>query len=87
MAVIYSKWAWIMYTNIFHSKALQNLPKWGFLVWKNTIWQPCFRAHWQEGKEKRSSGFFFLLRIDFFGYKSIGFVLLLSAKTAYKASR
>jgi hypothetical protein len=31
----------IKYTNIFHSKALQNLPKLGFLVWKQTIWQPC----------------------------------------------
>jgi hypothetical protein len=28
--------------NIFHSKALQNLPKLGLLVWKQTIWQPCF---------------------------------------------
>jgi hypothetical protein len=25
-------------TNIFHRKALQNLPKFGFLVWKQTIW-------------------------------------------------
>jgi hypothetical protein len=31
------------YTNIFHSKALQNLPKFGFLVGKNTIWQSWFR--------------------------------------------
>jgi hypothetical protein len=30
----------ITYTSIFHSKALQNLPKLGFLVWKQTIWQP-----------------------------------------------
>jgi hypothetical protein len=30
----------IKYTNIFHSKALQNLPKLGFLVRKYTIWQP-----------------------------------------------
>jgi hypothetical protein len=29
------------YTNLFHSKALQNLPKLEFLVWKQTIWQPC----------------------------------------------
>jgi hypothetical protein len=28
-------------TNIFHSKALPNLPKFGFGVWKHTIWQPC----------------------------------------------
>jgi hypothetical protein len=28
-------------TNIWHCKALQNLPKLGFLVWKFAIWQPC----------------------------------------------
>jgi hypothetical protein len=33
----------IKYINIFHSKTLQTLPKLGFLVWKQTIWQPCFR--------------------------------------------
>jgi hypothetical protein len=30
------------YNNIFHSKALQNLPKLGFLVRKQTIWQPWY---------------------------------------------
>jgi hypothetical protein len=30
----------IKYSNIFHCKNLQNLPKFGFLVWKQTIWQP-----------------------------------------------
>jgi hypothetical protein len=30
----------IKYTNISHCKTLQNLPKFGFLVWKQTIWQP-----------------------------------------------
>jgi hypothetical protein len=30
----------IKYINIFQSKALQNLPKLGCLVWKQTIWQP-----------------------------------------------
>jgi hypothetical protein len=30
--------------NIFHSKALQKLPKLGLLVWKQTIWQPWFPA-------------------------------------------
>jgi hypothetical protein len=30
----------IKYTNIFDSKALQNIPKLGFLVRKYTIWQP-----------------------------------------------
>jgi hypothetical protein len=28
------------YTNIVHCKTLQNLPKFGFLVRKQTIWQP-----------------------------------------------
>jgi hypothetical protein len=31
------------YFNIFQSKALQNLPELGFLVWKQTIWQPWCR--------------------------------------------
>jgi hypothetical protein len=31
----------IEYTKLFDSKALQILPKLGFLVWKYTIWQPC----------------------------------------------
>jgi hypothetical protein len=31
----------IKYTKFFHSKTLQNLPKFEFLVWKQTIWQPC----------------------------------------------
>jgi hypothetical protein len=31
----------IKYTNIFHCKTLKNFPKFGFLVWKQTIWQPC----------------------------------------------
>jgi hypothetical protein len=30
----------IKYTNIFHYKTLQNLPKFGFLVCKFAIWQP-----------------------------------------------
>jgi hypothetical protein len=41
-----------MYTNIFHSKALQNLPKLGFLVSKCTIWQPCNTVN--SFNEKRS---------------------------------
>jgi hypothetical protein len=32
------------YIYIFQSKALQNLPKLGFLVWKQSIWQPCNTA-------------------------------------------
>jgi hypothetical protein len=35
--------------NIFYSKALQNLPKFGFLVRKQTIWQPWLKeANWRE---------------------------------------
>jgi hypothetical protein len=30
----------IKYTNIYHSKALKNMPKCGSMVWKYTIWQP-----------------------------------------------
>jgi hypothetical protein len=41
MTVKYSKMT-IKYTSIFHSNALQNLLKLGFLVCKQTIWQPCF---------------------------------------------
>jgi hypothetical protein len=40
IAVIYSKWPYATYTNIFHFKAFQNWPKLGFLVCKYTIWQP-----------------------------------------------
>jgi hypothetical protein len=31
----------IKYTNMFHFKNLQNLPKLGWLVEKYAIWQPC----------------------------------------------
>jgi hypothetical protein len=31
----------IKYTDIFHCKNLQKLLKFGFLVWKYTLWQPC----------------------------------------------
>jgi hypothetical protein len=34
----------LKYINIFPSKALQNLPKLGFLVRKETIWQPWLEA-------------------------------------------
>jgi hypothetical protein len=30
----------INYTDIFHSKALQNIPNLDVLVWKYTNWQP-----------------------------------------------
>jgi hypothetical protein len=32
----------IKYAKIFHCKTVQNLPKVGFLIRKQTIWQPCF---------------------------------------------
>jgi hypothetical protein len=40
MAVKYVDQMVIKYTKIFRSKTFQNLPKLGFLVWKQTIWQP-----------------------------------------------
>jgi hypothetical protein len=40
MAKIYTIQKGIKYTDIFNSKALQNLPQVGFLVWKYTIGQP-----------------------------------------------
>jgi hypothetical protein len=37
----HEKFLWaIKYSNIFHSLALQNVPKFGLLVLKYTIWQP-----------------------------------------------
>jgi hypothetical protein len=44
----------IKYTNIFLSKALQNLPKFGFLVWKQTIWQPCREESCLDSVDDRS---------------------------------
>jgi hypothetical protein len=35
----------IKYCNIFHCKALHNLPTLGFWVWRYTLWQPCFRDY------------------------------------------
>jgi hypothetical protein len=35
---------YIKYTIIFYCKTLQNLPKFGFLVGKQTIWQPWSEA-------------------------------------------
>jgi hypothetical protein len=54
------------YTNLFHSKALQNLPKLKFLVWKYTIWQPCCRPPWKKADTIKpgqpfSTSIFFLL--------------------------
>jgi hypothetical protein len=48
MAIKYSKWPripngymYVDYTNVFHSKALQNLPELLLFIRKYTIWQPC----------------------------------------------
>jgi hypothetical protein len=42
----------VKYTKIFHSMAFKNLPKLGCLVWKYTIWQPCF-GHRKNDHRKR----------------------------------
>jgi hypothetical protein len=41
----------VKYINLTQSKTLQNLPKLGFLVWKQTIWQP-----WSHHANKLESG-------------------------------
>jgi hypothetical protein len=43
MMTQYTKWPQIRRkkTKIFYSKALQILPKLGFMEWKYSIWQPC----------------------------------------------
>jgi hypothetical protein len=38
----------IKYINIFQSKVLQNFPKLGVLVWKQTIWPPWWQAWWPD---------------------------------------
>jgi hypothetical protein len=38
----------IKYTNIYHSKALQNIPKLWLLVWKHTVWQPCLEKRFSK---------------------------------------
>jgi hypothetical protein len=30
----------VKHTNVFHCRTLQNVPNFGFLVWKQTLWQP-----------------------------------------------
>jgi hypothetical protein len=41
----------IKYIHIFQSKALNIFPKLGFLVWKQTIWQPCLRSQFSGQKK------------------------------------
>jgi hypothetical protein len=46
------------YTNLSHCKALQNLPKFGFFVWKYTIWQPCSNSQVDSDPFLRRKSFF-----------------------------
>jgi hypothetical protein len=78
MTTKYTKWPYsisngrkidqmvIKYTNIFNCKTLQNLPKLGFLVWKQTIWQPW----WPAAEERTASAFgWFIGRLQNIGQK------------------
>jgi hypothetical protein len=44
MFIQYLKCTYKKYINIFQSETLKMFPKLGFLVGKQTIWQPCFLA-------------------------------------------
>jgi hypothetical protein len=48
----------LKYINIFRSNTHQTLPKLGFLVWKQTIWQPCYSL------QKRILLIFFCLKVQ-----------------------
>jgi hypothetical protein len=48
MAELYSKLPKNRYTDLFHSKALQNLPKLGISVRKYTIWQTWCTCCWND---------------------------------------
>jgi hypothetical protein len=54
------------YSNIVRCKALQNLPKSGFLVCFQTIWHPCYTDP-SQGCQKNS---FRLKKIQFFSIES-----------------
>jgi hypothetical protein len=53
----------IKYIIIFQSESLQNLPKLGFLVWRQTIWHTlivsCPLSHWKKGKKFSFEQMFF----------------------------
>jgi hypothetical protein len=80
MAVKYVYQVIIKYTNIIHSKSLQNIPQLVFLVCKYTIWQPLVqRRHAFSQTEDRktrqtlmkigSNGFgIFSFTLDIFGH-------------------
>jgi hypothetical protein len=51
----------IKYSSIFHSKTLQNLPNLGFLVWKQTIWQPRIQVLCRIPEKKNMYLFTFVL--------------------------
>jgi hypothetical protein len=66
----------IKYTIIFHCKTLQNLPKFEFLVWKQTIWQPRRRQscsqQWADSKpvEMTPNCFVTLQKISLKGFEA-----------------
>jgi hypothetical protein len=45
MATKCTKWSQKIFLK-FHPNAFKKLPKLGDLVWKRTIWHPCFRLFW-----------------------------------------
>jgi hypothetical protein len=49
----------LKYTKIFHCQTIQNIPKLGFLVRKQTIWQP-----WYENVDPQNFGNFESFRLS-----------------------
>jgi hypothetical protein len=47
-------------SQLFHFKALKNLPKFGFLFWKHTIWQPWMELMHRNHKPRSRKGIFLL---------------------------
>jgi hypothetical protein len=56
----------IKYINIFQSKALQIIPKLGFLVCNQTIWQPCSKESFQTKRQFRRQIFVVALPLNSF---------------------
>jgi hypothetical protein len=54
------------YTDSFHSKTLQNVPKFGFFVWKYAIWQPCFQCSRFEFSNEITTSMIFFSKPRFF---------------------
>jgi hypothetical protein len=80
------------YTNIFHSKALQKIPKLEFSAWKYTIWQPCinFKLRRQRHNSKTTlSGYYVLFYSVKLTVKTIHFgtfVFYVRSKRTFKTS-